>query len=134
MNERELERIAPGLGERAARQIDPDRAAAAVVARLRTAERVTPWWGGSTLLRLAAAVTLLAGATVFTYRVASDDDAPVVALAAAPVAGLQTLSADELEEVLDSLALEAPAGENAAVGLYNLNAEQLDELLRRMEG
>ena len=127
MNESELERIAARLGDRAAARLDVDRTAEAVVARLRT-PRAVHWWGSPALLRLAAAIALTIGGGMFAYRTTSRS----VELAA-PVL-LQALSSRELEEVLDSLSFDTRPPENAAVGLPDLNDEQLRDLLRRMEG
>ncbi len=44
-----------------------------------------------------------------------------------------TLSADELVEVLDSLSVEMPLPEEAGIGLPDLSAEQLNELLHQLE-
>jgi hypothetical protein len=132
MNETDLERIAARLGERAAARLDVERTAAAVVHRLRAERQVSVWRRSSTLLRMAAAVTLLVGAGLFGYRLAHQ---PAADAPPAPViASLQTLSPDEMQEVLDSLAVESPAYENVAVGLHDLSNEQLTELLHRMEG
>lgn len=134
MNDRDIERIAGRLGEHAAARINVERVAAGVVARLRSEDRRAPWWGRPGLLRMAAAVTLVAGAAAFgVNRWLDTGQAPATVAMTEPVT-LQALSADELEEVLDSLALEGPPHELAVVGLQNLNAEQLTELLQRMEG
>lgn len=130
MDERDLERIAAQLGSRGASRIDVDRTAWAVLARLKT-ERVVRWWASPALLRIAAGVALTVGAGLFAYRAARTPERP--AAVASPVL-LQSLSRDELEEVLDSLAFEAPAFEHVAVGLHDLNDDQLRELLRNMEG
>ncbi|MBI4499674.1 MAG: hypothetical protein HY700_00795 [Gemmatimonadetes bacterium] len=132
MNEIDLERIANRLGERAAAELDVERTAAAVVSRLRSRPAVA-WWRSSTLLRLAAALALTVGAGLFAYRTTSGPSTPSAAAANTP-ALLQGLSSDELEEVLDSLSLEAPAHERVALGLHDLNDEQLKELLQKMEG
>lgn len=129
MDEKKLEQIAKRLGGRAASGIDVDRTASAVLARLR-AEPAAPWWARPALLRLAAAVTFMVGAGLFTYRSVLRDGR--TAALPAPVV-LQTLSINELEEVLDSLAHEAPAFERAA-GMSGLTEDQLRELLREMEG
>ena len=47
---------------------------------------------------------------------------------------LQALSAEDLEEVYDSLVFDAPVYESATHGLYDMNEEQLRELLDLMEG
>jgi hypothetical protein len=133
MNEKELERIAGILGKRAAARLDVERTAASVLARLRSqpAARVRPWWGSPALLRLAAALTITLGG-VFTYRLMSR--APGTEGREAPLSALQVLSSDDLEEVLDSVSIEAPAYETMAVGLHDLNDQELSELLHRLEG
>jgi len=133
MNETDLERIAARLGDRAAARLDVERTAAAVLHRLRTERPASLWQrSSSTLLRMAAAVALILGAGWVGYRMM--EKAPVEAPLAPVVASLQTLSSDEMQDVLDSLAIESPAYQNIAVGLHDLSTEQLTELLRRMEG
>jgi hypothetical protein len=136
MNEHDLERIARQLGEPAARLIDTERVATKVVERLRStppgADRpirrlllATPL-----ALRIAAAVVLLVTGGVVTGRLLVDRTESVAL--GAPF--LPDLSADQLTEVLDSLALEAPLPDDLAVGLSDLTEEQLRELLKLMEG
>ena len=90
------------------------------------------WWERPAVLKMAAAVALMVGGgtvAVKTLRhtVPTETSAPVIA-------SLQALSSDELEEVFDSLATDAPVNEGAPVGLHDLTSEQLRELLQRMEG
>jgi hypothetical protein len=134
MNETDLEKIARRLGERAAGGLDVEQTAAAVLARLRTRERIVPSWAAPRILRLAAAVVLAVGAGVYGYRLVSNDSAGGAELAGVESPMLQTLASSELEEVLDSLSTDAPASEVIAVGLQNLDNDQLTELLRQMEG
>ena len=138
MNEQEMERVARELGKRAAARIDVERTAAAVMARLRSPEvvRPAPWWGRPGLLRLAAAVTITVGAGLLGYKamVQSPGNGNGAELASVPIVALQSLSQDELAEVLVALVEQAPAHEDVAVGLDDLNDEELSELLRRMEG
>ena len=134
MNDSELERIAARLGDRAAARLDVDQTAAAVLSRLRTRERAVSWSTGPILLRLAAAVVLAVGGGLYGYRLFSGSTAPGTAVANVEVPALQALASNELEEVLDSLSTDAPASEVIAVGLQNLNNDQLTELLRQMEG
>ena len=132
MNEKDLEKIAANLGRRAADRLDVEGAATAVLARLRSEPVRRPaWWAGPALLRLAAAFAITLGG-IFAYRQLSR--APATVGQDIPVAALQTLSPDELEEVLDSLSTEAPAYETVAVGLHDLSDQELSELLHRMEG
>ena len=132
MNETDLQRIAGRLGEQAAARLDVERTAAAVVSRLRSRPAMA-WGSRSTILRLAAALALTVGAGLFAYRMTSAPTGQSAEATRTPVQ-LQALSSDELEEVLDSLSLEAPAHEQVAVGLNDLNDEQLKELLQKMEG
>ena len=69
MNDNELEQIAARLGERAAANLDVERTAAAVLARLKSRPALA-WWSSPALLRLAAAVTLAVGAGLFASRAA----------------------------------------------------------------
>ena len=131
MDENDLLRIAGTLGNRAAARIDAERVATAVVSRLRS-RPAAPWWASPALIRLAAAVTISVGGGLFAYRFAAHTWA-VAATPSAPVT-LQPLSNTELEEVLDSLSVAAPAFEGVSVGLPDLNDEQLRALLRKMEG
>jgi len=132
MNEVDLERIAARLGQRAAARLDVERTAAAVVNRLRHEPQVRAWYRSSTLLRLAAVVVLMVSATLFSYRLRQR---PAAEVPTAPVvASLQTLSSEEMQEVLDSLAIESPASETMAADLHDLSNEQLTELLHSMEG
>ena len=133
MKQDELERIAARLGRQAAARVDVEQTAAAVVERLRAPMRMVHWWERPAVLRMAAAVALVVGGG--TIAVKTLHRLPVEQTAAAPVvASLQTLSSDELEEVLDSLGTESPANEGTTAGLHDLTSEQLRELLQRMEG
>jgi hypothetical protein len=128
MNDSELERIAARLGHRAAARLNVDHAADAVVARLKA--RRARWWASPALLRIAAAIAITVGAGVFAYRTT----ARLRQIELASPVLLQSLSRNELEEVLDSLSLEPPAFDDAPLGLHALNDEQLRELLHKMEG
>ncbi|HWP38521.1 MAG TPA: hypothetical protein VNL18_13305 [Gemmatimonadales bacterium] len=137
MNERELERIARHMGERAARSVNPERVAAGVLARLRAAppetRRPLPlrlFYAAPTALRVAAAVALIATGGLLARGALRDrPEAPALV---APF--LPELSLDELSEVLDSMVLEAPVPEDLTVGLTDLTEAQLRELLKLMEG
>ncbi len=134
MDEHQLERVAKTLGARAADQLDVERVAAAVVARLRAdrAETERPqrvWWTAPMVLRLAAALAVLvAGGVLVRGALENGSESPMVA----PI--LRDLSTDELTEVFDSLSVEAPVHDGVAIGLENLSEAQLKELLRLMEG
>ena len=133
MNEQELEQIAARLGQRAAARVNAEQTAAAVLARLRAPVRTVHWWERPALLRMAAAVALVVGGGVVAMKTLHQNAGGQTA-AAPVVASLQTLSPDELEEVLDSLATEGSTNEGSAAGLHDLTSEQLRELLQRMEG
>ncbi|MBI3982461.1 MAG: hypothetical protein HY337_06085 [Gemmatimonadetes bacterium] len=136
LNERDLEAIARRLGDRAARSVDPDRVAAGILARLRSAPPaqdrpiVRLFFRAPVALRVAAAIAVLVTGGLVTRTLLVDPREPVTLIA--PF--LPELSADELTEVLDSLAFEAPLPEDLAVGLTDLTESQLRELLRLMEG
>ena len=78
---------------------------------------------------MAAAVAILAGAGLVTRAVLLER--PPTAALMAP--WLSELSAEELHEVLDSMAFEAPVPRDLAVGLTDLTETQLRELLAQME-
>ena len=130
--DRDLEREASALGSREADALDLDRVADRVVARLRSGERaasrVRVWrW----LTGVAAAAVLL----VATARwIDPDESVGEMAATVATAPELESLSGDELAEVLDSLFLHAPVTELVAVSLDDLNERQLAELLTLMEG
>lgn len=135
MDDRDLERMARDLGSRAADRIHVERVAAGVVARLREDQdtgrsRERPWWRNPAVLRIAAAVVVLAGGGLVARNVLDRGDAARGAVFPA----LVELSPAELLEIADSLSLETPVHEGVAVGLQDLTEEQLRELLRLMEG
>ncbi len=133
MDERQLERLAKRLGERAEAKLDVELTARAVLKRLREEPVRVVWWRRAPVLQglaVAAVVVLTAGILVTSHVL---DGGRTPAELFAPVE-LQELSLEELEEVYDSLALEAPVYEMVAVGLHDLNESELEELLRLMEG
>jgi hypothetical protein len=137
MNEHDIERFARGLGDRAAQRLRLEAVAAGVLERLRAsgaAERRPGLFRGRgvALLRIAAALAVLAGGGLIVRSAL--DRGTNVATRAVPTPVLTGLSTDELEEVFDSLAVEAPVHEFAAGGLESLNETQLTELLQQMEG
>lgn len=137
MDEHEVERLAKAMGARAAEQLDVERLASAVVARLR-ADRAhaegpkRAWRTGPLVLRLAAALAVLLTGGILVRGTLERNGSPPTAMLTAPI--LRDLSADELAEVFDSLAIEAPVHEGMAFGVENLDEAQLKELLRLMEG
>ncbi len=135
MDQRNLEKLAKILGAGPAEQLNVERVAERVVARLRSdRERPRLWWSTPTVWRAAAAAALLVTGGVLVRHALERRPSEQVANAGTPV--LRGLSTDELEEVFDSLALEAPVHEVAGGGggLESLTEAQLKELLRMMEG
>ena len=80
---------------------------------------------------VAAAVVILAAGLLVFNRAGNEIDMPAGDVV--PVA-IESLSAQELEEVADSLFFEAPVYEQVAIGLQDLDEGQLVELLQLMEG
>lgn len=136
MDDRDLEKLARALGQGAGDRLDVERVAAGLVARLRAdreraAQPQRAWWTGPMVLRLAAALAVLAvGGAVARGRLHRSE--PATAVVAVPA--LRDLTGDELIEVFDSLGVEAPVHEGLAAGLESLNEAQLKELLSLMEG
>jgi hypothetical protein len=132
MDDRELERIAERLGSRAAAELNVERVADRVVARLRSEPAVKRSVPVARWLALAAGfVVLIAGSVLVMHRRAPEQTA-AQAVAVAPA--LDELSEPELAEVLDSLSWQAPASAQLATTLDDLDAAQLKELLTLMEG
>jgi len=128
-----LEMLARRLGEDRARDVDVERVAWQVVARLRREGR-TPalaWLRPARVMQVAAAVIILVGAAMLIPRAGREPLAPVASLV--PVT-LETLGDAELSEVLDSLAFEVPVSELVPIGLFSLSEHELSELLSDMEG
>ncbi len=141
LSEQDIERLARGLGREAEGRLDVERVAARVVARLRApapaAERRLSgvWWRGPLLLRLAAALAVIVGGSLTlrsAFWSASREPAPRGVVVSVP--WLTDLSAEELVEVFDSLAVDAPVYPGVAAGLQALDETELRELLRRLEG
>ena len=132
MDEKRLHQLTSRLGADAAERLDVEATARAVVERLRTEPVRVPWWRQVRVLQSAAAavVILAAGLLVFDR---SGDEIALLGDEVIPVA-IESLSADELEEVVDSLFFEAPVYEQVAIGLQDLDESQLVELLQLMEG
>ena len=139
LHDTELREVAQRLGARAAERLDVERAAQAVVTRLRTEPRadvrvlgwIQPAW-----LRIAALLVLAGGAGVIARGLLHQP--PVATAPAAPAgAELSELSADQLRQVLE--AVGQPGGEREMVssqdvGLDDLSAPQLRALLEALEG
>jgi hypothetical protein len=133
MDERQLERMAKQLGARAEAKLDVELTAQAVLKRLREEPVRVAWWRRGPVLQglAAAAVVVLTAGILVSNHVLDGGRTPAAVFA--PVE-LQELSLEELEEVYDSVAVEAPVYELVAVGLHDLNESELEELLRLMEG
>ena len=133
----QLREVARRLGARPAERLDVERAAAAVVQRLREQPRANRVWSTPAVwLRAAAAIALMVGAGA-VYRATRGDRRPCPATICATDEGV-SLSPEQLRAVLQSLDQEVP-GELTPVstqetGLEDLNATQLQELLHSLEG
>jgi len=134
-----LQEIARRLGAGPAERLDVERAAQAVVTRLRTeprAELRVLGWIRPAWLRIAAALVMVVGAGVVALNVRTPSF--TTSLPAVSTGGeLSDLSGDELRAVLDELG--QAGGEQQAVsaqdvGLEDLSAPQLRALLESLEG
>jgi len=132
MEDRELERIAARLGGRAAAELNVERVASRVVARLRSEPVVRRSVPVARWLALAAGLVVLIAGSVLVVGPRRSTPTPGQAVAVAPA--LDELSEPELSEVLDSLSWQAPASAQLAATLDDLDATQLEELLTLMEG
>jgi hypothetical protein len=133
----ELRQAAQGLGIRAGERLDVERVVAGVVGRLRTESASRPqrsWWIRPAWLRVAAAVALVIGAGIVGRAWRAHSSGPHAAHYVAD--DLQDLTADQLRQVLGSLdeALTAPVVESADDDWNDLTTEELQALLRSMEG
>jgi hypothetical protein len=130
----ELERLAGGLGMKAAERLDVERTAAAVVERLR-ADRMArrPWYVQPTWLRAAALIVLMVGAGLVVRGHLFPGRTPSGHYVREE---LQDLSADQLREVLGSLdqTLNDATIEPADDDFSDLTTEQLQALLQSLEG
>lgn len=130
LTDRELERLAPRLGEGAAARLDVEAVAAGVVRRLErsatTARPVLRW------LAAAAGIVLVAGAGFLTFG--TDGLPPEMRQSSGLTPSLLDLSAAELRTVLDSLETPVATYVISDPTLDDLNTEQLEVLLSLMEG
>lgn len=134
MDDRQLEQLAKGLGQRAAEGLDVEATASAVLRRLKAEPIRILWWKRAPVIRslAAAAVLILTAGILVTNQLGPNGSGAVVG-APVPVE-LAALSETELEEVFDSLYVEAPVYELADAALGDLTEGELEELLRLMEG
>lgn len=126
--EERLEKIARGLGDRAAQKLDVAAVANGVIARLRRDEPTVSVRWRRVALQMAAVVLISVAVGLYANSqrtVDFDFTAPVE---------LTELSEDELDQVMDSLLVDQPMFEVAAVGLYDLDEQELEDLLELMEG
>jgi len=137
MNDAKLEDLARPLGVGAAERLNVERVAEAVVERLRTEpiERrgSSRWWMQPTWLRAAAVVVLMVGVgLVVRGRMQTGSRHPAHYIAEE----LQDLSTSQLREVLGTLeaTLEAAAPPSSDDDLNDLTTDQLQTLLRSLEG
>jgi hypothetical protein len=131
MDDRQLEQLAKQLGAKAAANVDAQKTAWAVLARLRSTPVTHPWWHRFGLVPAAAAagVILAAGLGIHQWLT------PGEALPSLPLPiELNELATNELTEVLDSLEFEAPVAELVPASLADLSENQLRDLLASMEG
>ena len=117
------------LGADAADRLDLDRTARRVLERWRAERaRVRPFYGRPAFLRIAA-VLVLVGAGVVTWRARGRGPEEVAVLPTD--AGLEGLSADQLQALLPTVS--QPAGESALAaydgGLEGLSPAELRTLL-----
>ena len=131
---RELARL---LGAGAAKRLDVERAAQAVVTQLRERPWVTPggWvWMQPAWLKIAAALVLVLGAGLVT-RVLLRERLPAAAVVLPLGEDLTDLTADQLRETVGALeqtfADESPGALDA--GLESLDTIELRALLRTLE-
>ena len=132
VSERDLERLAPRLGDEAGAKLDVERVAARVTSRLRAAGGARPVRPVGRWLAMAAGLALIASAGWFTFG--QNGTPPTVGDGPVLTPGLHDLSAGELRQVLDSLGPTAPSGIAGQVTLDDLDVEQLETLLTMMEG
>lgn len=137
MDDAKLEELARRLGAGAAERLNVERVAGAVMERLRNEPRTersgpSPWWMQPKWLRAAAIVVLMVGVGIVArgLQVGSRHQAHYIA------EELQDLSSSQLREVLVTLdeTLEAASPPSSEDDLNDLTTEQLQALLRSLEG
>ena len=137
LQDAKLREVARLLGAGAAERLDVERAAQAVVTRLRERPRVTlgGWvWMQPAWLKIAAALVLVLGAGLVT-RGLLRERVPTAAMLVPIGEDLTDLTADQLRETVgaleQALADESPGALDA--GLESLNTIELRALLRTLE-
>lgn len=137
LDDAELRALAQRVGAGPAARLDVEKAAAAVVQRLRHQQppvaQPRPQW---IWLSAAAAVALLLGAgLVWRYAQHADRPVPEVASAAGGM-DLSMLSTDELRDLLNTLdqPFEIQPADSSDAGLDDLTPSELRALLGALEG
>jgi hypothetical protein len=138
-DEARIEQLAKRLGSGAAERLDVHATARKVVEQLREAPaeratRVQPAW-----LRIAAAVVVLVGGGALVARITPGHRSTVSGHDAHYVADdLKDLSAAELRNVLASfdeiITTDSVSPSDSSNDLHQLDAQQLREVLRSLEG
>jgi hypothetical protein len=134
LQDAELVATARQLGSRAADQLDLSRTARSIVARWRTEQaRRRPFWRTPELMRIAAAAVLLIGGIATWRSVRTHAVEPVTAVEPTD-AGLEGLSADQLQALLPAVEQPGPALETTAndAGLEGLTTDELRSVLTSM--
>jgi len=138
MDDAKLEALARRLGVGAAERLDIERVAGAVVERLRNEPKVerrgpSPWWLQPRWLRAAAVVVLMVGVGLVVRGLRHSGSRHTAHYIAEE---LQDLSSGQLREVLGTLdeTLEAASPPSSEDDLNDLTTEQLQALLRSLEG
>ena len=134
-----IEQLAQRLGTEAAERLDVRATARKVVERLREAPAQRTTWVRPAWLRIAAAVVVLVGGGVLVGRLTTGHRPRVSEHAAHYVADdLSDLSATELRDVLTSfdqiISTDSVAPSDSSNDLHQLDAQQLREVLRTLEG
>jgi hypothetical protein len=132
-----IERLAKRLGQRTADRLDVDATARRVVERLREQPIRRQAWIQQTWLRIAAALVIVLGGTALVVRQSLvTSDAGHTAHFVAD--DLNDLSTDELRDVLTTLdeliSSDSVAVPEGSTDLHELDAQQLREILRSLEG
>ena len=134
LHDARLQELADRLGTAAAERLDVERAARAVVERLRAGPRAEGWtWLQPAWLRIAAAAILVIGGGLVTRAVVWQR-APASAVVAPVGEDLTDLSTEQLREALT--VLDQPSSVEGAgdTGVEGLTAEELRALLQTLEG
>ena len=138
MDDARLEDLARRLGAGAAERLNVEHVAGAVVERLRNEPKIersgpSPWWLQPKWLRVAAAVVLMVGVGLVVRGLRHSGSRHTAHYIAEE---LQDLSTGQLREVLGTLneTLEAASPPSSDDDLNDLTTEQLQALLRSLEG